>query len=78
MNDEQYTAKPDISQYMLGVSNWQEFGKRYGYWNYFREQVIKEIFSTLPKTTDSSSNEIYWRGFNDCLEEVKVNLNSIK
>lgn len=26
----------------MGVSQWKEYGKRYGYWDYFKKEILKE------------------------------------
>ena len=33
----------------MGVSQWKLIGKRYGYWDYFEEEVRKKLIELLPK-----------------------------
>ena len=30
---------------MFGVSQWKEYGKKMGYWDYFKDEIIKEYES---------------------------------
>lgn len=34
----------------MGVSQWREYGKRYKYWQYFEEEVRKEVLEEVMKT----------------------------
>lgn len=42
----------------IGISQWKEIGKKYGYWDYFREKVIEEATKVLRK----GKIEGHWMG----------------
>lgn len=33
----------------MGISQWKEYGKKYGYWEYFESEVKKEIIEKIQK-----------------------------
>ncbi len=43
-----------------GVSQWREYGKKYGYWDYFKEQelsnIVKEMIGKEKDTKDKANN----------------------
>jgi hypothetical protein len=38
-----------LEESKMGVSQWCEYGKKYGYWDYFRKQALEEAIECAPK-----------------------------
>jgi len=32
-----------MDKQLMGVSRWKEYGKKYGYWNYFVDQLLNDM-----------------------------------
>lgn len=44
----------------MGVSDWRAYGKKFGYWKYFRESFIKELETILSEWKDSRDVKHDW------------------
>ncbi len=44
----QYTKQ--ITETPMGVSQWLNYGKKYGYYQYFAEQVLKQVRDIIIKS----------------------------
>jgi|6_EtaG_2_1085325.scaffolds.fasta_scaffold01870_13 hypothetical protein len=69
----------------IGVSQWKEDGKKYGYWDYFKDEVKKEILEEVRKCVPRKRDEWYsdrgyheMNGKNKCRQELLTNLNKLK
>lgn len=66
-----------LQEVPMGVSQWKEYGQKYGYWDFFKEEVLEEKIK-LPEEIKIDKNNLknidyvtYLIGFNQCLEEIK-------
>jgi len=66
-------------KYTLGVSQWREHGKKFGYWKYFKKEVMKEVIEeirgmtpdmTKPRNQDSGSIN-YAQALSDVISKLK-------
>jgi hypothetical protein len=57
----------------MGVSQWINYGRKYGYDKYFKKQVIKEILPKEMINTKEESDPDWFLGygFNMCLKQIK-------
>ena len=56
------------------VSEWAEIGKERGYWDYFRQEVIKEVEEMINK--EFKHEKLYCEA-QDLLHEIKASLNKL-
>lgn len=61
------------SEIVFGVSEWAEHGKKYGYWDYFQQQTIKQIEKWVE---ENASKDNLWNGTIN-KENLKKFLNNI-
>jgi len=62
----------------MGVSQWRNHGKKYGYWEYFEKEVRKNTLKELIK--EYTDNELEGKGYDFYFSiRTKINaLNSLK
>ena len=62
----------------MGVSQWEEIGKKYKYWDYFKEQNLKELEDKLPEEREFPVMYDADFTYNNLLKEIKSIIKSIK
>ena len=92
-NDDIYGSLPELIDFLrqeirkakerpMGVSEWEAHGKKYGYWDYFNRQTIKEILEEVGEAGKfpEESDEIYeqeewggWKIVSDMLDHPDKN-----
>ena len=51
-NDRRKTIE---NQPPMGISQWRDYGKRYGYWDYFVEDLQRSLIESLPPDAENLS-----------------------
>lgn len=63
----------------IGVSQWKEYGKKYGYWEYFlgniRQDIIDKIETIKEKVSSQTGSYKYDDCYDDCIKVVKSLIN---
>ena len=59
----------------MGVSAWREHGKRFGYWDFFIEDLLARLpEEKYPVEGEFNDSNLMTAGWNECLAEVRKRL----
>lgn len=93
LNNHDNKVKEDIKQFIkktlksqedkvpIGVSEWKEYGKKYGYWNFFEDKykkVLRDIVGDDVHLGESNFEIMFNKGYNKRRKDIISIINKHK
>lgn len=60
----------------MGVSQWREHGKNYGYWDYFIKQERERIIQIIESKGHQQEDDTIWCNMDDLIKTLKEKINT--